>query len=78
MRGCKPTPVMMKEGGTISKWSCNCWKDIQLTTYHYRHYNVAKKFTNDHKSKSMIDHLMHEVVSESQEHGDEGSIISIK
>ena len=37
-----------------------------------------QKNLNGHKSKSMIDHLMHEVVSESQEHGDEGSIISIK
>ena len=72
MRGCKPTPVMMKEGGTISKWSCHCWKDIQLTII------TLQKNLNGHKSKSMIDHLMHEVVSESQEHGDEGSIISIK
>ena len=39
---------------------------------------TLQKNLNGHKSKSMIDHLMHEVVSESQEHGDEGSIISIK
>ena len=26
---CKPTPMMMKEGGTRSKWSCHRWKDVQ-------------------------------------------------
>ena len=77
MRGCKPTPVMMKEGGTISRWSCNCWKDIQLTTYQIAIITLYKSL-NGHKSKSIIDCPGHEDVSEPQEHGDEGSIISIK